>query len=143
MMRLFVCAALPLACSLGASAALAEERCLAAQYQPPAAILADMRPYLICGMIQGDGHVGTRLNGQYVTITGGGLDACGPARESAVEASVRSLASTMPDLAARRRLVAAEFEKADQFMRVAARSEDLTVGGEPSAPLCRNENAED
>ncbi|HYG46682.1 MAG TPA: hypothetical protein VD846_01965 [Allosphingosinicella sp.] len=125
----------------GASATLAEARCLAGEYRLPASIGEEIRPYLVCGIMQGDGHHGTRINGREVSRRGPGLEACGTIRSSAVQASERRLASTMPDPAERRRFVEREFANADRFLAAAARSEDLAVGEEPSAPPCRNAHA--
>ncbi len=136
-------APLALASTFCISAAPAQERCLAAEYRLPASIADEMRPYLVCGMIRGDGHVGARLNGQPVSLRGDGIEGCGALRSRALEASERRLATAMPDAAARRNFIAAEFGNADRFLRAAARSEDLAVGEEPSAPRCRNDDARD
>lgn len=141
-MRAIAWAVLPLASWLCASAAMTQERCLVQHYRLPASIAEEMRPYLVCGMLQGDGHHTVRLNGQGVSLRGGGLENCGRIRVSAFEASDSRLRSAMPDPTARRRFVEAEFETADRFLRVAARSGDLSVGEDPTAPRCRNSNAQ-
>jgi hypothetical protein len=137
MTRLAHLVALPIILS-SASASAAEDRCLAGTYRPPASIVAEMRPYLVCGMIRGYGHHSVRLNGVSVTMNGGGPEACGTLRAAAFEASDRRLAATLPDADDRRRILEAEFDSADRFMRIAARSEDLGLGEEPTAPLCRS-----
>jgi hypothetical protein len=141
MMRVCVWAALPLAYS-AASSALAEERCLAGEYRLPAIIAEDMRPYLLCGMIRGQGHHTVRLNGAGAAMHGGGLETCGATRSRALEAAERRLAPVMRDAGARWRLLDAEFGKADRFLRVAAASEDLGMGEEYAAPRCRDRNAQ-
>ena len=134
---------LPLTTLFFATMASAQERCLMAEYNLPEPIANEMRPYLICGLIQGQNHVPVQLNRQTVTMNGAGVEACGRIRLSAIEASDRRLSSTMPDASERRAFIAREFEAADRFLRIADRSYDLTVGEEVSAPQCRNTNAQD
>jgi hypothetical protein len=136
-------AALPLAVVCCAPAAFAQERCLAAEYKPPASIDEEMRPYLVCGMLQGNGHNLERINGVQVAINSSGLSSCSTLRSRALTAADRRLARIIPDAAARRAVLQAEFEKADRFLVIAARSDDLLVGEQTSAPACRNQNAQD
>ena len=142
MMGTRAAAMLPIAFSLCASGATAQERCLAADYRMPASIADDMRPYLLCGLISGQHHVGVRLNGVAVSMAGGGLQICGDVRLRAFDAAERRLAATMPDPAARRAFLEAEFAKADEFMGAAVAVDDLGVGEEPAAPPCRMPNAQ-
>jgi hypothetical protein len=142
MMRATV--ALPVVLMLGAAAAAAQERCVAGHYRLPEPIAEEMRPYLICGLLrERDGHFTTRLNGTDVSIRGGGADSCDRLRQSAMDASHSRLAATMRDEDERRSFISAEFERMDQFLRIAARSYDLGVGEEPAAPPCRISHAED
>jgi hypothetical protein len=128
--------------SLFNTAAPATVRCLAGQYRLPESIAEDMRPYLVCGLMRGrDGHSSVRLNGQDVSMRGPELDSCDRIRQSAVEASGVRLAAAIPDADARQSFISTEFEKADQFLRAAALSGDLTVGEEPVSPQCRTSNA--
>ena len=137
-------AMLPLAAMLCTTAASAGERCLAGQYRPPESIADDMRPYLLCGLFQRPGwHNWARLNGHAVILSGGDPEACVRTRLTAFEASERRLASVMPDAAARRSFVEAEFEEADQLLQVAARSDDLGIGEGTAAPQCRISDAQD
>jgi hypothetical protein len=126
---------------LCASPAWTQERCLRALYQLPEHIGEEMRPYLVCGLLQRDGHHGTLLNGQSLRIQGGELEDCGPVRSRAVSASEQRLVAAIADPSARRSFIEAEFAKADRFLKEASRSDDLAVGDAPSAPRCRNQNA--
>jgi len=137
-------AALSLASLLFAIAASAEERCVAGQYRLPETIAEEMRPYLVCGLIQGrDGHFPARLNGVTVSMRGPGADSCDRIRQSAVEASGARLATAMPDANARQSFIVTEFEKADQFLRAAALSEDLAVDEKTTSRQCRTSDAPD
>lgn len=129
----------PISASASAAAA-ADQRCLAPLYTLPDNIAEETRPYLVCGMFNGDGHFTTRLNGM-PTSTRGSLEGCRTIRATALAAAEGRLSRTMRDPSARRAFLQTEFERADHFLEVVARSEDRTVGETPSTPQCRNTNA--
>jgi hypothetical protein len=116
---------------------------LAAEYKPLVTIDEEMRPYLVCGVLQGNGHNLERINGVQVSIRSSGLSSCSTLRSRAFSASDQRLAATVPDAAERRAVLQAEFEKADLFLVIAARSDDLLAGEQTNAPACRNQNAQD
>jgi hypothetical protein len=129
--------------ALSSAPAAAEQLCLAGEYRLPESIGEEMRPYLLCGLFQGrDSHFTVRLNGYPVSMRGS-AESCGEVRQRALTASVARLAATMADANARQSFVLVEFEKADRFLDVAGRSEDLTVGDERTAPACRISDAQD
>ena len=130
--------ALLMTVSATASAASAQERCQLAQYRLPPELADEMRPYLVCAMLRGDGHFTTQVNGMSVSLRGRGAEACGTIRATAFQASERRLTAAMPDQAARRTYLESEFATADRFLQAAAASSDLGIGEAPTAPSCRN-----
>ena len=125
-----------------APAASAQERCLLAEFHPAESIVDDIRPYLVCGMLQGrDGHFTVALNGQGTSMRG--AQSCDRVRGDAFARANLRLLNEIPDAQARRAFLTTEFDKADHFLLAAARSEDLAVGSEADTPKCRMQNAED
>ena len=139
MMRRFV-AALALGLALYSPSALADERCLAAQYRLPPSIAKEMRPYLLCGLIHERSDTGTMINGVHVFM-GMGTAGCGDVRARALQESEWRLASTMPDPRARQAFLETEFRKADEFIQSTKHLDDLGIGQEPNARPCRNNDA--
>ena len=128
---------LPVITAMIGPAALSQERCLLAEFRPAESIVDDIRPYLVCGMLQGrDGHFTVALNGQATSMRG--VQSCDRVRGDAFARANLRLLNEIPDPESRQTFLTSEFEKADQFLRTAARSEDLAVSSEPDAPKCRN-----
>jgi hypothetical protein len=145
MTRSLLAAALPISVLLNASVASAQDRCLATYYKLPASIADEMRPYLICGLMDRQtGDPGTVLNGVLVSMGRLGSEPanCGQVRSRAFAAADQHLASIRMRPSDRKSYLDAEFKKAAEFLRTTTKLGDLGIGEEPTAPRCRTQNAQ-
>ena len=143
MMRGLVEAVLPIGLLFSASAAPAQERCLATYYKLPTSIAEDLRPYLLCGLIHERSDTDETINGVHVFMgVGQGSASCGDVRARSYEAADQHLASIRMKPIDRKSYLDAEFKKADEFLRTTTKLDDLGIGEPPNAPPCRTQNAQ-